>query len=324
MRQVGKLSHLDDHAYSEQSVPTILETCFRVCGGVTVYEMSPSIPGLIYQFLSLAQAVNGVFQDEELVAAVLGHIDSLRGLLRCSAVNKCWHFASKTLQPTSIKIPGESSRNEYVDCDDIPQWLQQKHKQQVFDKLQNLSLTLFQQAILVEDVRSLTESGLAILMLAGLWPLKACRIEGPFDVCQIAGLLPQTLHHLHVDFDLYHRDFDKIDNCFFQRFRSLRSLHLTAEEGQGASFQMHPSMALPNLRHLHLSPWPFQDNGMLADSLPQLTHAALHVHALELEQYVKLPHIDYLSLQLVSSGNEAVQMKVISNLLASIYDCPNQ
>ncbi len=49
---------------------------------------------------------------------------------------------------------------------------------------------------------------------------------------------------------------------------------------------------------------------MLADSLPQLTHAALHVHAIELERYVKLPHIDYLSLQLVSLGNEAFQVKV--------------
>ncbi len=163
---------------------------------------------------------------------------------------------------------------------------------------------------MVEDVRSLTESGLAILMLAGLWPLKACRIEGTFDVYQIAGLLPQTLHHLHVELDLYHRDFDKIDICIFQRFRSLRSLHLSAEEGQGASFLMQSSMALPNLRHLHLSPWPLKDNGMLADSFPQLTHAALHVHAIELEQYVMLPHIDYLSLQLVSLTNEAVQVKV--------------
>jgi len=213
--QLGKLSPCDDHAYSEQSIPTILETCFRLCGGVTVYEISPSRPGLNYQFLSLAQAVNRVFQDKELVAAVLSHIDSLRGLLRCSAVNRCWHYASNTLRPTSIEIPGESDPNEYVYFDDVPQWLQQKHKQQYFDKLQNLSLTLFQQAVLVEDVLSLTESGLVILMLAGLWPLKACRIEGPFDVYQTAGLLPQTLHHLHVELDLYHRDYDKIDICIF-------------------------------------------------------------------------------------------------------------
>lgn len=49
---------------------------------------------------------------------------------------------------------------------------------------------------------------------------------------------------------------------------------------------------------------------MLANSLPQLTHAALHVHATGFKQYVKLPHIEYLGLQLVNLGNEAVQMKV--------------
>ena len=140
-------------------------------------------------------------------------------------------------------------------------------------------------------------------MLAGLWPLKACCIDGPFDVYQIAGLLPQTLHHLHVELDFYHRDYDKIDICIFQRFGSLRSLHLRAEQGQRANFQMQSSMALPNLRHLHLSPWPFKDNNMLANSLPQLTHAALHVHANEFEEYVKLPHINYLSLQRVNFGN---------------------
>ena len=59
-----------------------------------------------------------------------------------------------------------------------------------------------------------------------------------------------------------------------------------------------------------MSPWPFKDNGMLATSLPQLTHAALLIHATDFKQYVKLPHIEYLGLQLLNFGNEAVQVKV--------------
>jgi len=252
-----------------------------------------------------------VFQNEELVAAVLGHIDSLRDLLRCSAVNSCWHSASKILRPTSIEIPGIYGVEEYIDSDVILQWLQQKHQQQYFDRLQNLSLSLSKSAAAVDDVHQLAACGLAILTLAGLWPLKACSIDGPFDVYQIAGLLPQTLHHLHVKVDADHRDYHKIDICIFQRFRSLRLLHLSAaERGPIAGIQMRFPMALPNLRHLYLSPWPFKDNGMLANSLPQLTHAALHVHATDFQKYVKLPHIEYLGRQLVNLRNEAVQMKV--------------
>ena len=69
-------------------------------------------------------------------------------------------------------------------------------------------------------------------------------------------------------------------------------------------------MTLPNLRRLYVSPWPFNDNGMLANSLPQLTHAALHVHATDLKQYVELLHVEYLRLQLRNWGNEAVQIKL--------------
>lgn len=71
-------------------------------------------------------------------------------------------------------------------------------------------------------------------------------------------------------------------------------------------------MEMPNLRHLHLSPWPFKHIGTLADSFPLLTHAALHVHATvtTFNQYVKLPHIEYLGLKIVKLGNEAVHMNM--------------
>jgi len=251
-----------------------------------------------------------VFQNEELVAAVLGHIDSLRDLLRCSAVNRCWHSASKILRPTSIEIPGYYSSEEYVDFDDIVRWMQQKHQQQYFDKLQNLSLLLSEAVAAADDVHWLAACGLAMLTLAVLWPLKACSVSGPIHVYQIAGLLPQTLHHLHVKVDADHQDYHKIDICIFQRFRSLRLLHLSAaERGPIAGIHMRSPMVLPNLRHLHLS-WPFKHNGTLADSFPLLSHAALHVHATAFKQYVKLPHIEYLDLQLVNLENEAVQVKV--------------
>ncbi len=150
-------------------------------------------------------------------------------------------------------------------------------------------------------------------MLAGLWPLKACRIEGPFDVGQIAGLLPHTLHHLHVQVDIEHRNCHSvgIGIGIFQRFRNLRSLHLSAfEYVTAAAFRMQSPMVLPNLRYLHLLPWPFKHNCTLADSFPLLTHAALHVHATAFIQYVKLPHIEYLGVKIGRLGNEGVHMNV--------------
>ncbi len=239
-------------------------------------------------------------QNEELVAAVLGHVNSLRDLLRCSAVSRCWRSATKILTPTSIEVPGVPYNQDIdISFDDILQWLQQKHQQQYFDKLQNFSLSLSNYA--ADDQPPVAASGLATLMLAGLWPLKACSIDGPFDLYQIAGLLPHTLHHLHVQVDIDYRQYHKIDIGIFQRFRSLRSLHLSAPESvKVAGFQMQSPMVLPNLRHLHLSPWPFKDSGTLANSLPQLTHAALHIEATDFKQYVKLPHIEYLGVQLVN------------------------
>ena len=168
-----------------------------------------------------------MLQNEELVAAVLGHIESLRDLLRCSAVNRCWHSAFKILSPTTIEIPGYSrdySSTNYVDHDTIVQWLQQKHQQQYFDKLQNLSLSLSDYAS--DDQHLVAASGLAMLMLAGLWPLIACSIDGPFDLYQIAGLLPHTLHHLHDQLDADYgldKGYQIIDICIFQRLLDLRA-----------------------------------------------------------------------------------------------------
>ncbi|DBA83203.1 TPA: hypothetical protein ACH3X2_006719 [Trebouxia sp. C0005] len=263
-------------------------------------------------------------QNEELVAAVLGHIFSLRDLLRCSAVSRCWHSATKILRPTSIEVPGVRDIDISVD-DDILKWLQQKHQQQYFDKLQNFSMLLSNYA--ADEQPLVAASGLAMLMLAGLWPLKACSIGGPSDLYQIAVLLPDTLHHLHVQLAAGHRDYHRVDICIFQRFRSLRSLHLrAAEKGQVAGFHMHLHIVLPNLRHLHLSPSPFKDNGLLANSLPQLTHAALHIEATDFKHYVTLPQIEYLAVQLVNSGNEVVHVMVRvnanSHLKSLILDTP--
>ncbi len=77
-----------------------------------------------------------------------------------------------------------------MDLGQILQWLQPKHQQQSFDRLQNLSLSLSGSAAAVhDDVRQLASCRLAILTLSGLWPLKVCSIDGPLDVHQMAGLL---------------------------------------------------------------------------------------------------------------------------------------
>ena len=303
--------HEDDYAYSEYSVPSTLDTCFHF-QSVRDVPLEGADLDLINGSCHLLQALNAL-QNEELVAAVLGHIDSLRDLLRCSAVNKCWQSASQALRPTSITIPGVSGSEENIDCDGILQWLQQKHQQQYFARLQNMSVSLAKTAaaIVHDDMPTLAAFGVAILTLAGLWPLKVCSIDGPLDVHQIAALLPQTLHHLHVKVYTDHLEYSKIDICIFQRLRSLRSLRLSAaQRGPITGVQMQSPMALPNLRHLYVSPWAFKDNGMLANSLPQLSHVALRVHATDFKQYIKLPHIDYLGLVLINMGNEAVQLKV--------------
>ena len=43
--------------------------------------------------------------------------------------------------------------------------------------------------------------GLAVLTLAGLWPLYACRIVGLLDVSRIPQLLPTSVEYLHLNLD---------------------------------------------------------------------------------------------------------------------------
>lgn len=224
----------------------------------------------------------------------------------------------------SIEIPGRYAGPS--DFDSILQWLQRKQRQQYFSKLQNLSLLLGDSLSMFENVDLLAAAGLAILMLAGLWPLQVCKVDGPFELEQVALLLPPTLQYFEAEIDPERHYSSEVDIGIFQRFAHLDSLHLHAivigpgEEGEPTGYTLYSRTPLLKLKHLHLSPWPFNDNGKLATFLPSMTHAALHVHASDLQQYVKLQGIEYLSLQLVNCEFEAAQVQV-EVMAESSLDC---
>lgn len=247
------------------------------------------------------------------MTAVLGHIDSLADLIRCSAVSKSWRSAYYMLRPTSLEVPGRPTGA--AGFDSILQWLQRKQRQHYFSNLRNLSLLLDNSEYKFENLDMLGAVGLAILMLAGLWPLHVCKVDGPFELEQGVLLLPPTLHHFEADIDPTRYFSPEVDISIFQRFTQLESLQLRAlisceESGEPTGYTMLSPAPLLKLKHLHLSPWPFHDNGRLATSLPSMTHAALHVHASDLQRYVKLQGIEYLSLQLVNCEFEAAQVQV--------------
>lgn len=154
------------------------------------------------------------------------------------------------------------------------------------------------------------------MALAGLWPLTECHIEGPFELGQIARLLPITLQHLHVavrpvkygapEFS----NGDQICLSMYQRFSSLRVLHVELHEseeylGNSKNSTFELDCPFPSLIDLHLSPWPVYYDGTLSDLVPGLRRAAL-VSDTGAQEFAGLPQIDYLGLVLIQQTRRGV------------------
>ncbi len=263
------------------------------------------------------QALREVFQNEELTTTILSHLDSMQDIGFCSAVSKCWHAAVDRMVPISLIIPGSNARLTYRSTDGALRWLQRKQVQGFFQNLHSLSLLLkaSERGFGSGSDNSLAAFGLAVIAFAGLWPLTACKIDGPFKLQQLAELLPSTLRFLHVTVDCKRDPHfgwgDIIPLSIFQPLTELQSLHVAVDPPDGDhTFEL--DTVCPNLEHFHLTPCQCDFNlGPLANLLPNVSHVALTVHVKDAQNYIRLPHVKYLGLVLLNEPQLDIQVRAV-------------
>ncbi len=257
-----------------------------------------------------------MLQDQELTAAVLSHLDSLRDIIACSAVSKCWLATVSSLEPTSLVIPGLNAQLTLTVTHQILYWVQQKHSKGHFQNLHGLSVSLAAPedvAMIISD--GLAAFGLAMVAFAGLWPLTDIVLGGPFMLTQVVLLLPTTLQTLRATRNPRQElDSDgggNISLAHFKRLKSLRVLILNFEGRASQEKAFELDAVLPNLHCLHVSPCTttcYIDS--VAGLLPNLTHAAFVVRNCDAEKFADLPCIECLSLNFIKVDDNDVSFVV--------------
>ena len=263
------------------------------------------------------QGYEDVLQNQELTAAVISHLDSLRDLFACSAVSKCWRATVSNLAPTALAIPGPNTKFTCKTTDPILYLVQQKQCQGHFKNLHSLSIETEDET---EDEATSTSTnelasfGQTMLAFAGMWPLTTITLHGPFKLTQFVLLLPTTLQSLHATVDCSRHD--KYRPCTslsqFEGLVSLQSLHLNFEGTASQDMVVDINVDLPNLQRLHVSPWGvvwYIDS--ICDLLPNLTHGAVIVCADEAQEFADLPHIQHLCLGLVKTDSNDVHLLLV-------------
>ena len=178
-------------------------------------------------------------------------------------------------------------------------WLQHKQKRDKLDRLKNLCLELHEGTRQPVEADEVARFGQSVIVLAGLWNLQRCCLDGNFDLTVAGCLLPVTLQHLslkpHSD-----RMPTVLNLSVFIRFTSLQSLEIDmcdhADWMYGfADSPKHFALdaVLPSLTHLYLGTWPLRPalEFNLVNCLPALQHVVACAYAQETKSFLKLPQI---------------------------------
>lgn len=174
---------------------------------------------------------------------------------------------------------------------------------------------------------ALASFGQAVLAFAGLWPLTRTTLDGPFQLTQTALLIPTTLESLHARVDCKQECDDDDDGTIYssqyERFGSLRSLHLETVSPASHIRFFEVDTALPNLQCLHVSPSFTTCYDHLAQLLPNLTHAAVIVLGPDyqlLQDFADLHCIRYLCLGFIERQNDSRQVSFVVQADCSLHE----
>lgn len=173
-------------------------------------------------------------QDQGLLIAVLDHLDDVVDMMRCSVVSKSWHKASAQARPARLCISQLGASEQlsaqhdrtpnYADLTSMQQWLQRKHRQGVFQKVEELSISMrssFTQECCEASLHMFWQD---LLQTADSWQVQSCNLENTKGSLEkTVKLLPTTVRHLTLCIGQLT---DTISLSLFDRFPHLQSVEL--------------------------------------------------------------------------------------------------
>ena len=252
-------------------------------------------------------------ESQGLLPYVLSHLESLRDVIRCSAVRKLWFAASLTACLKSLEIPAmDNSQVCLVDSDTklgIVAWLQKAQRRGCLAKISSLRFNL--QCDLYDEMcwgtAALDGFCHSVLTISGLWNVEEVYIYDQFDINVVAKLLPPTVKHLRLEpsGDLS----QGLDLSTFNRMVVLQSLTIYPYNVYAANcaIDRYPDghfivqNVFPHLESLTLNPCPLQllDGLTLAQCFPMLQNIRVSTPVNHIADFLQLTTLKYLGLQLL-------------------------
>ena len=119
-----------------------------------------------------------------------GRLEDARHIIDASAVSRAWLAAANRVKPMRLEMPGSSPPMTPLAAYQTMRWLQTRHAQGCFERLQTLEVYLLD-GYFDEDsfAAKITDRFLqSVLTLSCTWPLCTCDFTGAIDVnCAVAA-----------------------------------------------------------------------------------------------------------------------------------------
>lgn len=279
-------------------------------------------------------------QIQGLLPVILNKLEGIVDIVRCSSVSKTWQAVSSQVCPTALFVPiptvptlDESGQHiEDVELDragaaNMLIWLQSKHRQGHFCNLESLSIEQeqFSELSLEEgdndDMLSLFCQ--SMLVLAGLWPLQHCYIEGPFNWTVATRLLPTTLRDLRLCPRVLPAE---VSLAKLSRLPNLERVDIDAmacaRPTHSPCFVLDDGCSFPHLRSLILSGCQVVHSVQnLPVCLPTIKNVAVWVEVNHAGPLLTLPGLECLGLFLVDKTDSIDLLSIADQMLVTVRHC---
>ena len=256
------------------------------------------------------------YADFSALMDVLGKLEQVADLVRCSAVCKSWQAACQRVHPTSIcVIPHVYPREIMFNPEGlvgVVKWLQLKNRAGCLHSLQKVCVSIHGDFDCTRDCHQdqhLQSFSQSISALAGSWHLRhySMILHSPLDTA--VPMLPPSLQHLVLEVRTA-----RVPECvclwMFEGLRELETLELvlSSEEEQSVIAQRQRTAEfrvdahLTAVTSLKLSPWVMNmpAEKTLSDYMPSLQTLNVVETPAQAQPLIDLASLHILTLNIIS------------------------
>ena len=239
-------------------------------------------------------------QDQGILMAVFDQLDDVSDMMRCATVSKAWCQASNHAQPSRLCISWVDAQvSQQTEGQDTPpnaalsavqNWLKHKHARGVFQRVQELSISMkpsFTQGVSLREL-ILCESMLCnfslhrfwreLLQSADCWPVQSCNLENANESLEsTVKLLPKTVRNLRLCIG---RLTETIYLSLFDRFPYLQSVELRSTNRHFRSTFILDRIAFKLMQKdlLYIEPFKVSRTCSMAACQRRYTQVAPHIY----------------------------------------------